>query len=131
MRLIAFAFMSFVVFSVGHAAKAQDDMTCETVKSGINSRAPINVSRSIDLQLASCQSGGERDMLVLHYVFGEINHQAADNRAGQRIGKNMEKSFCQKDSFEHKILKLMDVRSELEDLTGGKMGHHQFGVSVC
>ena len=31
MRLIAFAFMSFVVFSVGHAAKAQDDMTCETV----------------------------------------------------------------------------------------------------
>ena len=43
----------------------------------------------------------------------------------------MEKSFCQKGSFGHKILKLMDVRSELEDLTGGKMGHHQFGVSVC
>ena len=90
----------------------------------------MSVAQSI-CSWPAASPGGERDMLVLHYVFGEINHQAADNRAGQRIGKNMEKSFCQKGSFGHKILKLMDVRSELEDLTGGKMGHHQFGVSVC
>lgn len=131
MKYFAAAFMVALAFSGHESVQAQNSVTCESVKSSINSRAPINVSRSVDLQSASCLAGGDRDTLVLLYVFGEINHQAADNRAGQRIGKNSEKTFCQKGSTEHDILKAMDVRMEIEDLTGGKMGHHQFGIGVC
>ncbi len=131
MKFFAAAFAILVAAPGFHAASAQSSMTCESMKNSVNSRAPINVNRSIDLQFASCIAGGERDTLVLHYVFNEINHQAADNRAGQRIGKNMEKTFCQNGTTENNVLKALDVRIELEDLTGGKMGHHQFGVSVC
>lgn len=131
MKFIASAFVVFIAFSMGHTAKAQSNPTCETIKNRINSRAPITANPSTDLEYASCLLGGSRDVLVLHYVFGEINHQAADNRAGQRLGKNIEKSFCVTTSNNYKLLKAMDVRIEIEDLTGGKMGHHQFSITDC
>ncbi len=134
MKLILAAVTTFGLAALAPVAMAQSTKSeemCQQIANRMNSKAPIRTSPSSVLQETRCNQTNGATEITYRYVFEEINHQAADNRAGKRIGRQVQKLFCDEDQDAHQVLKLLNVRVTLEDASGGPMGSHAFGLSDC
>lgn len=131
MKLVPVAICLAMLAPGAMAQSTESAEICQQIANRTNSKAPIRSNPSVVLQEVRCNQTNGATEITYRYVFEEINNQAADNRAGKRIGRQVQKLFCDEDEKAHEVLKLLNVRVTLENATGGPMGSHAFGLSDC